>query len=408
MSYFIVGGKGDNNVDFYSYDPSTQAVCNKVGSYRFKDTTQALNMLPKHGVDVNVNEIGRCVRIGFEKTLNHHAFRIPMKGGFQDEFYPPFMSNKAANTAEAWASGDNKPPLTVKLMPEKKAKKTGSGLAAKLGGVSAAPTEETKTAGSSEDVAALKKEIADLKAQLAAKSSSTTDSGPAEDLTTKPVLGYWAIRGLAQQLRTQLAYCGVEFEDKTYDVTGDADAGWDRSAWLDVKFTLGMDYPNLPYMIDGDAKITETAAIHKYIAKKWKPELLGRTAAEMGRVEMLAAHVLDIKMKCTIPAYRSEKDAQGVLDEIADEVHPILTTLVEKTDGKPWIAGDNLTWLDFFWAEVLEYMDSILDGRFSAEFPSTREYLDRFKALDAVKAYNESDKCFKGPWNNKMAKVGQL
>jgi hypothetical protein len=54
----------------------------KVGDFQFKDSTTHFNMLPKWGVDVNVNELGKAVRIGTEKTLAHFAFRIPMKGGF--------------------------------------------------------------------------------------------------------------------------------------------------------------------------------------------------------------------------------------------------------------------------------------------------------------------------------------
>ena len=47
--------------------------------------------------------------------------------------------------------------------------------------------------------------------------------------------------------------------------------------WLKDKYSLGLDFPNLPYFIDGDVRITETVAIHKYIAGKWGPELLGDT-----------------------------------------------------------------------------------------------------------------------------------
>ena len=105
MSFFIVAGKGDTTVDVFAYDVNQQILVNKLSSYTLKDTTQMFNMLPKAGVDVNVNEIARAVRIGTNKTLDHHAFRIPMKGGFQEEFFPPFMSNKPANTAAEWAAG---------------------------------------------------------------------------------------------------------------------------------------------------------------------------------------------------------------------------------------------------------------------------------------------------------------
>ena len=86
---------------------------------------------------------------------------------------------------------------------------------------------------------------------------------------SKPTLGDWAIRGLGQQIRYELAYAGVEFNDVTYEQGGEPD--FSRQSWLDVKFTLGLDFPNLPYFIDGDYSMTESAAIMKYIAKKWAP-----------------------------------------------------------------------------------------------------------------------------------------
>lgn len=80
------------------------------------------------------------------------------------------------------------------------------------------------------------------------------------------MLGYWDIRGLAEPARAMLAYGGVDFEDKRYKC-GDVPP-YDRSVWLDVKFTLGLDFPNLPYMMDGDIKITESWAIYRHIARK--------------------------------------------------------------------------------------------------------------------------------------------
>ena len=32
--------------------------------------------------------------------------------------------------------------------------------------------------------------------------------------------------------------------------------------WADVKPCMGMGFPNLPFFIDGDFKLTETVAIH--------------------------------------------------------------------------------------------------------------------------------------------------
>merc|ERR1711957_185448 len=90
---------------------------------------------------------------------------------------------------------------------------------------------------------------------------------------SKPTLGYWKIRGLASNIRYQLAYCGVEYNLVEYE-QGDA-PDFSREPWLEKKFNLGLAFPNLPYLVDGDFSMTETLPIHKYIAEKWRPELLG-------------------------------------------------------------------------------------------------------------------------------------
>jgi len=77
-------------------------------------------------------------------------------------------------------------------------------------------------------------------------------------------------------------YLNVDFEDKLYEVGEGPD--FDKSSWLDEKETLGLEYPNLPYLFDGEAKLTETVAIMQYIAKKYQPALVGTGAAEIGRI----------------------------------------------------------------------------------------------------------------------------
>ena len=105
-------------------------------------------------------------------------------------------------------------------------------------------------------------------------------------------------------------YLKVSFADIQYE-QGDA-PDFDRSQWLDVKETLGLEYPNLPYLIDGDVMLTETAAIMQYIAKKYRPSLLGMSAAEVGRISMLLDKVHTLKMKATIPCYAGEGEPDDI------------------------------------------------------------------------------------------------
>ena len=78
-----------------------------------------------------------------------------------------------------------------------------------------------------------------------------------------------------------------------------------KDGWFNVKPTLGLAFPNLPYLIDQEAgvNVTETFAIHQYLAAKYSPDLLGKTPAEQAHIAMLAGKIYETKMAITGPSY---------------------------------------------------------------------------------------------------------
>ena len=46
-----------------------------------------------------------------------------------------------------------------------------------------------------------------------------------------------------------LEHTGTEYKEKQYKCGPAPD--FDKSCWFEIKETLGFDFPNLPYMIDG-------------------------------------------------------------------------------------------------------------------------------------------------------------
>ena len=80
----------------------------------------------------------------------------------------------------------------------------------------------------------------------------------------KLTIGYWKIRGLISPVKYILEYLGVAYNSVDYE-QGDGPE-FSRDCWMDVKNTLGLDFPNLPYLFDGDVKITESSAMMRYIA----------------------------------------------------------------------------------------------------------------------------------------------
>lgn len=119
-------------------------------------------------------------------------------------------------------------------------------------------------------------------------------------------LGYWKIRGLAQPIRLLLAYTETEYEDVKYEAGGPPD--YDRSAWYSVKETLGLAFPNLPYYIDGDIKITQSNAILRYIGEKNK--LAGSTEKDKVTVMILENELMDFRNGFVRLCYNSDFNQQ--------------------------------------------------------------------------------------------------
>lgn len=105
----------------------------------------------------------------------------------------------------------------------------------------------------------------------------------------KFILGYWGVAGLGQALRYILAYAEADWQDQVYA---------DRDQWFNVdKQGLGIPLPNLPYLIDGDYKLSETSAIIRYLPRRLeKPELLGKTLQDQGRVDQILGLLSDVQM----------------------------------------------------------------------------------------------------------------
>ncbi len=110
----------------------------------------------------------------------------------------------------------------------------------------------------------------------------------------KLTIGYWKIRGLISPVKYLLEYLSVPYTFIHYE-QGDGPE-FSREAWTNVKFTLGLDFPNLPYLFDGDVKMTESSAMLRYIAGKYGPESFsGNDAKEKAIIDMIFGVVADIK-----------------------------------------------------------------------------------------------------------------
>ena len=214
-----------------------------------------------------------------------------------------------------------------------------------------------------------------------------------------PILGYWDIRGLATPIRLLLVQAGVEYEEKFYTAGGPPD--FDRSHWTNEKFNLGLEFPNLPYYIDGETKLTQSGVILRYLANKYN--LAGDNETERTRADLLATQLADYHMDyvmiCYNPNFLNLKDAY------AEGVPGKMNLLAKFLGSNKFAVGDKLTYADFV---LFEYLENQLyfNPQVLNDFPSLDQYHKRMQSVEAVDKYFKSSKAIKYPFNNSKAAFG--
>ncbi|XP_078500907.1 glutathione S-transferase Mu 1-like isoform X2 [Lissotriton helveticus] len=202
---------------------------------------------------------------------------------------------------------------------------------------------------------------------------------------------------LAHSIRLLLEYTGTAYEDKHY-VPGPA-PDYDRSQWLKEKETLGLDFPNLPYLIDGDVKLTQSNAILRYIGRKH--DLCGESEAEIIRVDVLLSQVMDFRMGLVTIAYNPNFESlKGpYLEKLPEKLKQFSQFLGERK----WFAGEKITIADFLMYDVLD-QHRMLEPTCLDSFPNLKAFMQQFEAIEKIDAYMKTSRFMKTPINSRSAK----
>ncbi|KAL4226002.1 Glutathione S-transferase Mu 3 [Mactra antiquata] len=213
-----------------------------------------------------------------------------------------------------------------------------------------------------------------------------------------PELGYWNTRGRAAAIRLLLTYLGEKFKDTQYEL-GDA-PDYSREEWSSVKpkFAEFLDFPNLPYYLDGDIKITQSNAILKHIARKY--QLDGETEKEMAIVDMLLNQAMDLRNGIVRLCY--DPDYENLKVAYFESLTPTLALCEKRLTSNTWFGGEKVTVADFPFYELLDQLTRMKPDVLSV-YPKTTEFLGRFRELKNVKEYLARDEVKNMPINNKMA-----
>lgn len=224
---------------------------------------------------------------------------------------------------------------------------------------------------------------------------------------SKLVLGYWAMRGYGEPIRNLLRFVGADFEDVRYGFGRPPNYNWDE--WLAVKPTLGLSFPNLPYLIDGELKMNQSQAILRYLAGKY--HLRATNLADQALEDMLEGQIVDLRDRFVRSAYHksypTEADLQAELAALRTDLAHYLTELESYIGDRPWLTGTRLSFVDFIAYEYLDWYRDFVQPDCFANYPKMAEYMKRFEELPQLREHLASVEYRKAPiLNPTRAKIG--
>ncbi|XP_073522926.1 glutathione S-transferase Mu 4-like isoform X2 [Phyllobates terribilis] len=203
-------------------------------------------------------------------------------------------------------------------------------------------------------------------------------------------------RVLGHAIRLLLEYTETPYEEKRY-VEGDA-PDYDKSQWTNEKEKLGLDFPNLPYLLDGDIKLTQSNTILRYIGRKHG--LCGNTENEQNFVSLFENEAMDFRMRIASVSYDPK------FEELKGPYIEKLPTVLERYSRflgqRQWFVGDKITLADILMYDALD-QHKILAPTCLQNFKNLQDFLIRFEALPSIAAYLKTPRCKKTPVNGKEA-----
>uniref|UniRef100_A0A914XH95 Glutathione S-transferase n=1 Tax=Plectus sambesii TaxID=2011161 RepID=A0A914XH95_9BILA len=205
-------------------------------------------------------------------------------------------------------------------------------------------------------------------------------------MTGQYKLTYFTIRGLAEQTRLLLNDHGIPFEDHQVE----------RADWPKIKPT--MQFGQVPCLHDVDVQIVQSGAIMRHLARKH--DLYGENDCDRTYLDMFFDGIQDLHSKYVQMIYREyeEKKDDFVKNTLPEELAKFEKLLKSKKDGKGFILGDKISFVDYTLYEELDILQ-ILDANCLNAFPALKAYHERMNIRPNLQDYLKHRELAKLPVN---------
>ena len=192
-------------------------------------------------------------------------------------------------------------------------------------------------------------------------------------------VGYWALRGRVEPIHMYLEYKDVPYEKIVY--TKDNFQKW----LLEDRYTLNIDFPNMPYLIDGDVKLTQTKCILKYLEGKYGSFYTGDLSHDI-QLDTVLETMTDIHEPFGMMCYADGKKAQRAEKYLCPIVMFKWQCFDEMLQHRKYLTGDNLCVADFALWNLVDYHD-LFDSKFLENHKNIRRFKKEFESEPKVDAF---------------------
>mmetsp|Transcript_232 Transcript_232/g.303 ORF Transcript_232/g.303 Transcript_232/m.303 type:complete len:243 (-) Transcript_232:708-1436(-) len=227
---------------------------------------------------------------------------------------------------------------------------------------------------------------------------------PRDLVDEKPTFVYWNILGLAQAIRLTLAAAKVDFVDVRIEAGDPALPESYKQAWMKAKPSLPLLFPNLPYYMDENVKISQSNTILRYLGRQHN--MMGPKEYE---TDLFLDELSDLDGLITSRSYGMGDDAVfAVYKEHAADWLTKFQPFLDKSAS--FLSGSEPTVADMKFYVFLHKLSIIQEQLGNDETASilgkywVSQYKKRVETWPGVEEYMASPEYMKSPMNNPSAK----
>ncbi|KRT79658.1 Glutathione S-transferase [Oryctes borbonicus] len=194
-------------------------------------------------------------------------------------------------------------------------------------------------------------------------------------------LTYFSVKALAEAIRMLLKYGGVDFADIRIERFG--------TEWPEVK--PNMPFGQLPILEENGKVAHQSVALTRYVAKKVK--LIGNDDWENLEIDAIVDTINDFRAKIASYYYEKNEIVKEALKEpLFQQAIPYYLEKFEQIakQNNGHFALNRLTWADFYFVGMHEYLNSMVDTNLYENYPNLNKVVENVFSIPPVKIWVEA------------------